>query len=61
MLFRSLTGKSTLICSGILDVRLPEVIAALEAAGLTVCSVRAREDWLCVTAKKPAPLERSSQ
>lgn len=56
-----LTGKSTLICSGILDVRLPEVIAALEAAGLTVCSVRAREDWRCVTAKKPAPLERSSQ
>ena len=47
-----LTGKSTLICSGILDVRLGDVTAALEAAGLTITSVRAKEDWRCVTAKR---------
>lgn len=49
------------VCSGILDVRLCEVIAALEAAGLTVTGVRAREDWRCVTAKRsqPADCERS--
>ena len=47
-----LTGKSTLICSGILDVRLEEVCAALEAAGLTVSAVKAKEDWRSVTARK---------
>ena len=47
-----LTEHSTLICSGILDVRLEEVIAALEKAGLTVTAVKAKEDWRCVTAKK---------
>ena len=45
-----LTEKSTLICSGILDVRLEEVLAALTAAGLTVTAVKAQEDWRCVTA-----------
>ena len=47
-----LTEKSVLICSGILDVRLPDVTAALEKAGLTITSVRAKEDWRCVTAKR---------
>ena len=47
-----LTDRSTLICSGILDVRLDEVVAALEAAGLTVTRIRAKEDWRCVTAKR---------
>ncbi|MBP3673600.1 MAG: 50S ribosomal protein L11 methyltransferase [Oscillospiraceae bacterium] len=47
-----LTEKSTLICSGILDVRLKDVTAALEAAGLAITSVRAKEDWRCVTAKR---------
>ena len=47
-----LTEQSTLICSGILDVRLAEVAAALEAAGLTVTQTRAKEDWRCVTAKR---------
>ena len=47
-----LTERSTLICSGILDVRLAEVVAALEAAGLTVTRTRAKEDWRCVTAKR---------
>ena len=47
-----LTQRSTLICSGILDVRLPDVLAALEAAGLTVTAIYEKEDWRCVTAKK---------
>ena len=47
-----LTKNSTLICSGILDVRLDEVCAALKAAGLTVTAVKAKEDWRSVTARK---------
>ena len=47
-----LTEKSTLICSGILDVRLEEVCTALEQAGLTVTAVKAKEDWRSVTARK---------
>ena len=47
-----LTHRSTLICSGILDVRLEDVTAALEKAGLTITSVRSKEDWRCVTAKR---------
>ena len=47
-----LTEKSTLICSGILDVRLNDVTAALTNAGLTVTATYAKEDWRCVTAKK---------
>ena len=45
-----LAEKSTLICSGILDVRLNDVLAALEKAGLTVTQIREKEDWRCVTA-----------
>ena len=44
--------KTTLICSGILDVRLAEVVAALEKAGLTVTMVKEKEDWRCVAARK---------
>ncbi len=47
-----LTEKSTLICSGILDTRLADVLAALKKAGLTVTAVKEKEDWRCVTAKK---------
>ncbi len=47
-----LTETSTLICSGILDVRLDDVTAALEAAGLTITAVKAKEDWRSVTAKR---------
>ncbi len=47
-----LTEKSTVICSGILDVRLEEVVAALEAAGLTITATRAKEDWRCIRAKR---------
>ena len=49
---RFLTDRSTLICSGILDVRLNDVTAALQQAGLTVTSIREKEDWRCVTAKR---------
>ena len=45
-----LTEKSVLICSGILDVRLKDVLEALEAAGLTVTQVKEKEDWRCVSA-----------
>ncbi len=45
-----LNAESTLILSGILDIRLPEVTAALERGGLRVLTVRAKEDWRCVTA-----------
>ncbi len=47
-----LTEKSVLICSGILDVRLDDVLAALKAAGLTVTAVKEKEDWRCVTARR---------
>ena len=47
-----LTEKSTLICSGILDTRLDDVLAALKKAGLTITAVKEKEDWRCVTAKK---------
>ena len=47
-----LTEKSTLICSGILDTRLDDVVAALERAGLVITGTRAREDWRCVSAKR---------
>ena len=50
---RFLTPNSTLICSGILDVRLNDVLCALEKAGLQVVQTLAKEDWRCVAAKLP--------
>ena len=47
-----LTDKSTLICSGILDVRLEEVLSALKKAGLVVTAIKEKEDWRSVTAVK---------
>ena len=47
-----LGSRSTLICSGILDTRLEDVTAALKQQGLTVTSVRAKEDWRSITAAK---------
>ena len=41
-----------LICSGILDTRLQDVISALERAGLTIVSTKAKEDWRSVAAKR---------
>ena len=47
-----LDESSTLICSGILDTRLSDVLEALTAAGLTVTATKAKDDWRCVTAKR---------
>ena len=47
-----MTDKTTLICSGILDVRLDDVLSALKQAGLTVTRVLEKEDWRCVCAKR---------
>ena len=47
-----LTTSSTLICSGILDTRLEDVLSALTAAGLKVTQIRQKEDWRCVCAVK---------
>ena len=46
-------GEDTvLICSGILDNRLPEVLGALEQAGLSITGIREKEEWRCVTARR---------
>ena len=47
-----LTDRSTLLCSGILDVRLEDVKAALEQAGLEIAEVKAKEDWRSIRAKR---------
>ena len=47
-----LTPETTLICSGILDTRLQDVLDALQKAGLTVVSTYQKEDWRCVAAKR---------
>ena len=47
-----MTEKTTLICSGILDVRLDEVLTALTKVGLTVTETKAKEDWRCVKARR---------
>ena len=44
--------RTTLICSGILDIRLADVTDALEHAGLTVTGIRAKEEWRCVSATR---------
>ena len=44
--------ESTLICSGILDTRLTDVLCALERAGLTVTATYEKEEWRCVCAKR---------
>ena len=46
-------GKdSILLCSGILDVRLDDVVQALEQAGLEIVQIRAKEDWRSIRAKR---------
>ena len=49
---RLMKENTTLICSGILDTRLSDVMAALQQAGLTVTATKAKEDWRCVSAKR---------
>ena len=48
---RLMHPESTLICSGILDSRLKDVVAALQGAGLTVTQTHSEEEWRCVCAK----------
>ena len=47
-----LADQSRLLCSGILDTRLADVVAALEQAGLEVMEIRAQEDWRSICAKR---------
>ena len=47
-----LTDSSTLICSGILDSRLEDVLTALHKGGLEVTGIKEKEDWRCVRAKR---------
>ena len=49
---RLMDAHSTLICSGILDNRLEEVVAALEKAGLRITAIKSKEEWRCVKASK---------
>ena len=49
---RFLGPETTLICSGILDTRLQDVLDALEKDGLEVTEIRQKEDWRCVRAKR---------
>lgn len=49
---RFLDENSLLICSGILDTRLGDVLEALTQAGLTVTQIKEKEDWRCVCAKR---------
>ena len=52
---RFLSEDTCLICSGILDTRLKDVCAALECAGITVTSIRKKEEWRCVTGRRRTP------
>jgi ribosomal protein L11 methyltransferase len=47
-----LTESSTLLCSGILDVRLNDVVDALTKAGLEIIEIKAKEDWRSIRAKR---------
>ena len=46
-----LAADTTLICSGILDSRLDDVVAALSGAGLQITEIRSKEDWRCTVCK----------
>ena len=52
-----LDRDSVLLCSGILDVRLDDVLVALAQAGLTVTEICRKEDWRCVRAQLAQPKE----
>ena len=47
-----LREDSTLVCSGILDSRLEDVVSALQQAGLQITEIHAKDDWRCVKARK---------
>lgn len=48
---RFLKPDGIFICSGILITRLPEVLQALDAAGLRVTTREEENDWCCLSAK----------
>ena len=52
---RFLSKKSCLICSGILDSRLLDVLSALENAGIEVQQVLSKDEWRCVIGKGRLP------
>ena len=43
---------TTLICSGILDSRLEDVVNALSGAGLQITQILTKEDWRCTVCKR---------
>lgn len=47
-----LSKETSLICSGILDSRLQEVCAVLDASGIDIASIRAQDEWRCVIGKR---------
>ena len=47
-----LSEDTALICSGILDSRLQEVCSALEACGISVSAVKAKDEWRCVIGRR---------
>ena len=49
---RFMSERTTLICSGVLENRLDEVRAAIEAAGLEITALQTMNDWCCFTAQK---------
>ena len=47
-----LKENGVFICSGILNTRLPEVLSALDQAGLQVIAQEEENDWCCLTAAR---------
>ena len=47
-----LAEDTTLICSGILDSRLEDVVNALSGAGLEITQILQKEDWRCTVCKR---------
>ena len=43
---------TTLICSGILDSRLEDVVNALSGAGLQITEILTKEDWHCTVCRR---------
>ena len=47
-----LDEKTMLLCSGILDTRLNDVLQVLEKAGIEVTRIKEKEDWRSICAKR---------
>ena len=43
---------SRVICSGVLNARLEDVLSAFRDAGLHICSCEEQDDWCCIVAEK---------